>query len=625
MAIKKEIDINVNTKGAEDSVNNLSSGLSGVAAQADRLTGGLVSGFRNGVKGIRTAITGMKSLKVAIASTGIGLLVVAIGSLVAFFTKTQRGADMLSKASKGLGAVVDVLVDRLSSLGEILVSVFSNPQKAIKDFGKLVKDNIQNRIMGLVELLPALGKAISLALKGKFKEAGQTAVDAAAKVTLGVENLSDKVAGAAESVKGLAKEISDEAKAALELEAAQQALEDREIALIKVNAERRASIEELRLVAEDENKTNEERADALRAAAKLQNDIADDEIAIAKERARIIRERVALGESTREDLEEQANAEAEVIRLEGERSRRLRTLQTRLNAFTKGVEENTDVTDENAEAQAKLNEEIKKRDEALAAEEAKLQETLSSQYDKILEAQNDAQTNELNAVEDKYNTLIAKAEEFGFDEAELNRLKNEEIAAVNKKFADQNTETARQQALDEQAILDAKLAAQLGFAQSIGGVVRALGGFAKEGTAAAKAAALADIVINTGLGFVQGLDIAQKGAKATGPAAPFAFPIFYATQVAAVLNAVGQARNILAKVPTDGGGSGGGGLGGVPRPNITAPSSTPRFALDTQASDLGNQITQSLQGQPVRAYVVNQDIQNANKLDRKIKETATLE
>jgi len=623
MAIKKEIDINVNTKGAEDSVNNLSSGLSGVAAQADRLTGGLVSGFRNGVKGIKTAITGMRSLKVAIASTGIGLLVVAIGSLVAFFTKTQRGADLLSKATKGLGAVVDVLTDRLSSLGEILVSVFSDPQKAIKDFGKLVKDNIQNRIMGLVELLPALGKAISLALKGKFKEAGQTAVDAAAKVTLGVENLSDKVAGAAESVKGLAKEISEEAKAASELEAAQQALEDREIALINVNAKRRASIEKLRLEAEDETKTNEERADSLREAAKLQNDIADDEIAIAEERARIIKERVALGESSRDDIREQAEAEARVIELEAERDRRLKSLQTRLNAFTKGTEENTDATDENAEAQAKLNEEIAKRDEALAAEEAKLQENLSSQYDAILEAQNDAQTNELNAVEDKYNTLIAKAQEFGFDEAELNRIKNEEIAAVNKKFADQNTETARKQAIDEQAILDAKLAAQLGFAQSIGGVVRALGGFAKEGTAAAKAAALADIVINTGLGFVQGLDIAQKGAKATGPAAPFAFPIFYATQVAAVLNAVGQARNILAKVPT--GGGGGGGLGGVPRPNVSAPSSRPRFSLDTQASDLGNQITQSLQGQPVRAYVVNQDIQNANKLDRKIKETATLE
>ena len=74
MAIKKEIDINVNTKSAEDSVDNLSSGLSGVAAQADKLTGGLVSGFRNGVKGIKNAVKGFKSLKVAIAATGIGVI-----------------------------------------------------------------------------------------------------------------------------------------------------------------------------------------------------------------------------------------------------------------------------------------------------------------------------------------------------------------------------------------------------------------------------------------------------------------------------------------------------------------------------------------------------------------------
>lgn len=560
MAIEKKIKITVDSKSGEKSVNNLEKGIDGAAAQADKLTGGLVSGFKKGVAGIKQGITAMKSLKVAIAATGIGLLLVALGSLVSFFTKTQRGADKLSQAFKGIGAVVDVLIDRMSSFGEGLFAIISG------DFSK----------------------GFDL-LKG--------------------------------SISGIGDEMRNEAKAAIDLEKAQQALEDRQIALIKTNAERRASIEELRLVAEDENKTNEERANALRQAAKLQNEIADDEIAIAKERARIIRERVALGESTRDDLQQQAEAEARVIQLEGERSRRLRTLQTRLNAFTKGVEENTEETDANAEAQKKLNEEIAKRDAALAQEEAQLQERLAAEYDAILQAQNDAQTNELNAVEDKYSQLIAKAAEYGFDEVELNRIKNEEISAVNKKFADLNTETARQQALDEQRILDAKLAAQLGFAQSIGGVVRALGGLAKEGTAAAKAAALADIVINTGLGFVQGLDIAQKGAKATGPAAPFAFPIFYATQIAAVLSAVGQARNVLTKVP---GGGGGGGGGGIPRPNVSAPSITPRLTLDTQASDLGNQISESLERSPVRAYVVNQDVQNAEKMDRKITETATL-
>ena len=541
MAIKKEIDINVNTKGAEDSVNNLSSGLSGVSAQADRLTGGLVSGFRNGVKGIKNAVKGFKSLKVAIAATGIGLLVIALGSLVSFFTKTQRGADKLSQALKGIGAVVDVLIDRVSSFGEGLFKILS----------------------------------------GDFSE--------------GVDLLKA-------SLSGIVDEMKKEGSAAVELEKAQQALEDRQIALIKVNAERRASIEELRLVAEDENKTNEERADALRAAAKLQNEIADDEIAIAKERARIIRERVALGESTRDDLEEQANAEAEVIRLEGERSRRLRTLQTRLNAFTKGVEENTDATDENAEAQAKLNEEIKKRDEALAAEQAKLQESLSAEYDAILQAQNDAQTNELNAVEDKYNRLIEKAAEYGFDEIELNRLKNEEIAKVNKKYDDEDSARKKKKAEDDKAVQEATLGA-------IAGALGSLSNLAGKDAKAGKALSAAQAVINTYLG-------ATKALGQGGIAGPIAAAGVVASGLASI-------RQIYATpIPSTSGGSGG---GNVPRPQISTPSISPRFALDTAASDLGNQITQSLQGQPVRAYVVNQDIQNANKLDRKIKETATLE
>ena len=69
--------------------------------------------------------------------------------------------------------------------------------------------------------------------------------------------------------------------------------------------------------------------------------------------------------------------------------------------------------------------------------------------------------------------------------------------------------------------------------------------------------------------------------------------------------------------------SGGGGGGSTPRPQISAPSITPRLSLNTQVSDLGNQITESLGQAPLRAYVVNQDIQNADKMNRKIETTAT--
>jgi hypothetical protein len=54
-----------------------------------------------------------------------------------------------------------------------------------------------------------------------------------------------------------------------------------------------------------------------------------------------------------------------------------------------------------------------------------------------------------------------------------------------------------------------------------------------KGTAAAKAAALAEIAIGSAIGLINGLDIAQKSAKVRDPL--LHLPIFYATQVAAVL------------------------------------------------------------------------------------------
>lgn len=539
MSVKKEIEINVNTTSAEKSVDNLEGGLEGVSAQADKLTGGLVSGFKKGVSGIKKGIAAMKSLKVAVAATGIGLLLIAITALTSYFTKTQRGADKLSQALKGIGAVVDVLVDRISTFGEGLFKILS----------------------------------------GDFSE--------------GVDILKG-------TLSGLGEEIRNEAKAAIDLEKAQQALEDRQISLIKVNAQRRASIEKLRLAAEDTTKTDKERADALREAAKLQNDIADDEISIAKERARIVRERVALGESTRDDLQEQAEAEARVIELEAERDRRLKSLQTRLNAFTKGTEENTEATDANAEALKKLNEEIAKRDERLAEESAKLQEKLSSEYDAILQAQNDAQTNEINAVEDKYNRLLENAEQFGFDEVELARIKNEEINAINKKYEDEDSARKKQKAADDQAVQEATLGA-------IAGTLGSLSQLAGKEAASGKALSAAQAVINTYLG-------ATKALGQGGIAGPIAAAGVIASGIASV-------RQIYAtQLPATAGGS---GVASSPRPQISVPSVSPRLSLDTQVSDLGNQITESLGQAPLRAYVVNQDIQNADKMNRKIETTAT--
>ena len=493
MAVKKEIEINVNTTKAEKSVDDLEGGLEGVTAQADKLSGGLVSGFRNGVAGIKKGITAMKSLKVAVAATGIGLLLIAITALTSYFTKTQRGADKLSQALKGIGAVVDVLVDRISTFGEGLFKILS----------------------------------------GDFSE--------------GVDILKG-------TLSGLGEEIRNEAKAAIDLEKAQQALEDRQISLIKVNAQRRASIEKLRLAAEDTTKTDKERADALREAAKLQNDIADDEISIAKERARIIRERVALGESSRDDIREQAEAEARIIELEAERDRRLKSLVTRLNAFTKAQDEATDSLE-------KYNEDLTK----VASKEIEFA----------------ANTNAV--------TL------------EMHKNLRMSMTQIDRQYADV-ADGIRKDSLKKTR--DQKMAEL----DIIAGTLGSLSQLAGENAQAGKALSAAEAIINTYTGATKAL--AQGG-------------IYGAIAAAGVVaSGIASVRQIYATpIPAP---TGGGSGGSAPRPQISTPNLSPRLTLDTQVSDLGNQISQSLEKTPVRAYVVNQDVQSAEKMDRKIRETAII-
>ena len=232
-----------------------------------------------------------------------------------------------------------------------------------------------------------------------------------------------------------------------------------------------------------------------------------------------------------------------------------------------------------------------------------------------------------------YNDLITKATEAGISTAELEASQLEARDALKEKYAQEDiarakavTDAEKKAAEDAAAILDARLSAQLGFASALGGAIGALGGLFEEGTAAAKAAAIAEIAIGTGVGFIQGLNIAQKTAAAAGPGAGLVFPIFYATQIAAVLAAAGKAKSILAT--TKGGGSG----ASVSAPSIpSAPSYDPTAALKgisgTQTGE--NQIALGQQqgstgATIIKAYVVSSDMSKQQEADKKINDLARL-
>jgi hypothetical protein len=314
-------------------VEKTDTAVGGLTNQLDKMSGGAITGFRNFTAGIKTGVTGLKSFKVALAATGIGLLVVAIASLVSYFQSTKEGAEKLRVIMSTLGAVVDVIRDRVSKMGKILFEAISNPQETIKNLGKLIKENLMNRFEGMLELIPAVGKAISLALKGKFSEAGKVATDAAGKVFLGVESVTDAVGKAGEAIADLTDEIKKEAQAAADLQRALNKLKDEERDFIKQRAETNKQIAEARLLAEDDTLAVEERIEALQRAVNLEQQTVARQIELAEERARVAREQVALGESLEEDLQAVAEAEAVVIDLQTASLRTQKRLQTELNSL----------------------------------------------------------------------------------------------------------------------------------------------------------------------------------------------------------------------------------------------------------------------------------------------------
>lgn len=172
-----------------------------------------LAGMKTEMVAVSASTTGwikvLKLLKVALIGTGIGSLVVALGSLVAWFTKTQKGVEAANKIMAALGATINVIIDRASKLGSALVNLFT----------------------------------------GNFKQAG---ADAKAVFS------------------GIGKEIADETKQAWKLAEVLNEIDKKEVMLSMSRAANRAEIEKLKKAADDQTLSTQERIKAAEKAAEIE-------------------------------------------------------------------------------------------------------------------------------------------------------------------------------------------------------------------------------------------------------------------------------------------------------------------------------------------------------------------
>ena len=584
--IKEVIEIDVRTKEGKAQLKELQSGVKDVGTTsketskevgaignaADKATGGAISGFK-ALKGTVTgAIKQFGVLRLAVAATGIGALVLAITAVGKAFTSSEEGQNKFAKIMGVIGAITGNLVDLLADLGEKLISVFENPKQALKDFGNLIKDNIQTRFEGLTELIPQLGKAINLLFKGQFSEAGKVAGNAVAKVALGVDDLSGKIQGAIDKTKEFIAENINESKIAAQIADQRAAADKQERALLTERAEANRKIAELREKAADkENVQVEERIAALIEAGRINEEITLKEIEAARLRFEAKKAENALSKSTKEDLDEQAQLEARLIDLETARLQKQKSLTA-------------EVTTARREALAE-----QKAIEAEAAAEQKTKDAEKEAADKVKKEK--------------------QAEEAKKELDEKKRIAAEEIAL------EQQVTQAKAQALD----------AIIGLTNKESGIGKAA--FIAKQILAAKEM-LAEAKNTLGRISLRASEATVSTAAGAANTAKIGFPQNIPFLIGYAAQAVGIIGAIKSAVSAAKGSIGAAGAGGS-TPNIQTPRGSsavsPSFNIVGQGGT--NQLAETIAGQekqPIKAYVVSGDVTTAQSMERNIVQSASI-
>tara|TARA_Y100001972_G_scaffold129285_1_gene196110 strand:- start:6947 stop:8725 length:1779 start_codon:yes stop_codon:yes gene_type:complete len=589
--MSEKIEVGVVVKGADtatqqinkvdNATKSLGTGIEGASTALDSMTNGAVTGFRKAAQGTKAFIKGLKLTRGAIIATGVGALVVAVVALVTAFTKTNKGAKMLKVAMAGLGAVVERVTGFLQAAGGFIVGLFTGgPQKALDNYRE-----------GMDKLSGSIGEAV---------------------------------------------------RQVMELERRSQALRTSQRDLNIQFAEGRAQIKEFNMIAEDTTRGIEERIEAAEKTMAIEKELMAERQRIAQEEFDIAKQRASLSDTSEDDLDNLAQLEVNLINIRTESAEMQTTLNNRLNTIR-------------AEAARKAKAEA---DAVKAAEKEKQEAILETQ--RVIRQEEEKRIEELRTylmteeeieleAHDKKAARLQVAQLEAMMEGQtatldLKRKLDAERLAIQQKFEDQRqavidaadaeeqAKKDKQDAIDK-ARDDKKLAREQATAQAIRtarmGLVQAgfqaLNAMAKTEEGQRKLA-VAQVLVNKGIAISEAVKNAQQSAAATGPGAVFAAPGFTATLVGIVLSGFASIKGIMNQagaavegLDTDmpdlsgssGGGAGGAGGGG----------GGPQLAL---TPDLLQSFNDAMTSTAVQAYVIQQDIADADALAATLENQASL-
>ncbi len=630
MANKVVVEIDVNTGEATKNVEDLNESIADVKTTtddagssfselgnvADKVSGGLVGGFKSGIGAIRNATKGMKLFRAAVISTGVGALVVAIASLATYFSSTEEGAKKLKVATEFLGVILKKYIDFVNAYIDAVVLAFTEPQQALDKLKEKLEpvfkflQDINTLVIGqVVKNFKQMGAVLTfvrmkfnelmgdeeeaLKLQQELAQTQQEIADINDAQAESWDGIKDAVGDAVDAVVDGFNTIVEETKDALDIAQRYADAQFRTRDLIQKltvdNAKLSATIDEQQKIIDDTTRSYDERKEALDRQSEASAQLAENIALQAREEESLLKQQIAItsGVEEREELETQL-ADKIAQRIEAEKQVNIVNLENAQK--TREIDrEEFDRKRTILQQLTELRLEANTNEQEVEAERLKLAEKNALTELDLLRATEE----EKQQVRDYYAQIKANRE------AELQK------QADDKKDAEDAEELAK-----EKELSDAKLALT---ESTLGALSSLTEAFAGDSEASAqrqfkisKALSIAEATQNAYTGITTAL--AGKGADGLLP-----FPIRLAN--ASIAGAMGLAqitkiaRTKLSSTSTPPSVSvgGGGGAGSAP----TTPT------LDLSALNTEPQ-------QNIQAYVLDKTITQTQAQNQKIEEQANL-
>ena len=501
----------------------------------------------------------------------------------------DKGLSKVDKGVKDIGDTSKETQKEMGSFGKTIDKVTGGGVTGFRNMIKAVKaSTLSFKALGKAIFLTGLG-ALVITIAALVKNFGNSEEGANKlnkvldKIKVVAGNVTDIFYNLSQSVVSFLSGNFDEA--AKQFEIATNKIKnfrketEREVKVAGQLADKKAELLEIeRQITVDRAEANRKRADLLEKAAdrerytatqriaflkeagRLEEEITDKEIEAARIRLEIKQQENSLSESSAEDLAEEATLKAELINLDTARL----TKQKEVTSQIIGA-----INEEKAAHQALVD-------------------------------QRQAEVDGFQTQRDTIDKILIKS----IGKQEQAKIKTGDVTAAIKQ-----TQANNEIKIDELTNRQ-KLALT---AQTLGQVTALLG----ENSTAAKAAGISTAVINSLLGFTE---VLKSPSVIPEPFGSIQKIISAGSILASGYATVKQ----IASVKTPSGG--GGGSPSISTPSRgTTPSAPPSFNV-VGASET-NQLAQSIgqeEKQPIKAFVVSNDVSDAQSLDRNIIESASI-